>query len=164
MSATENLTLPNTRAFLRPFTRLLNLQAEEAATMGWMNRAGVVPPLPRQRFEAFSGGNQQKLVYGRSVRLMPKILVLDEPTRGVDVGAVADLYQIIREQAAGGAAVLLMSSEWEDLPRVCHRVIVLDRGRTVAELSGAQLTFEHIASVAYGHLTTADHSEEGSPS
>ena len=164
MSATENLTLPNTRAFLRPFTRLLNLQAEEAATMGWMNRAGVVPPLPRQRFEAFSGGNQQKLVYGRSVRLMPKILVLDEPTRGVDVGAVADLYQIIREQAAGGAAVLLMSSEWEDLPRVCHRVIVLDRGRTVAELSGAQLTFEHIASVAYGHLTAADRPAERCPS
>lgn len=161
MSATENLTLPDTRSFLRRFTRLLNLQAEKAATMEWMTRAQVVPPQPLQRFEAFSGGNQQKLVYGRSVRLSPKILVLDEPTRGVDVGAVADLYQIIREQAARGAAVVLMSSEWEDLPRVCHRVIVLDRGRTVAELSGAQLTFEHIASVAYGQLTPTDRTEEG---
>jgi len=156
MSATENLTLPDTRSFLRPVTRLLNLKAEEAATAEWMKRARVVPLLPLQRFEAFSGGNQQKLVYGRSVRLSPKILMLDEPTRGVDVGAVADLYEIIRERAARGAAVVLMSSEWEDLPRVCHRVVVLDRGRRVAELSGGQLTFDHIAAVAYGHLAEID--------
>jgi ribose transport system ATP-binding protein len=156
MSATENLTLPDTRSFLSPVTRLLNLKAEEAATVEWMKRARVVPLLPLQRFEAFSGGNQQKLVYGRSVRLSPKILMLDEPTRGVDVGAVADLYEIIRERAARGAAVVLMSSEWEDLPRVCHRVVVLDRGRRVAELNGGQLTFEHIAAVAYGHLAEVD--------
>jgi ribose transport system ATP-binding protein len=164
MSATENLTLPDTRSFLRPFTRLLDLKAEEAATLEWMNRAQVVPQLPFQPFETFSGGNQQKLVYGRSVRLSPKILLLDEPTRGVDVGAVADLYEIIREQAARGAAVVLMSSEWEDLPRVCHRVIVLDRGRTVAELTGDQLTFEHIAGAAYGHLTEVDPGTQGSRS
>ena len=160
MSATENLTLPDTRSFLRPFTRLLNLKAEEAATMRWMERAQVVPRLPPRPFETFSGGNQQKLVYGRSVRLSPKVLLLDEPTRSVDVGAVADLYEIIREQAARGAAVMLMSSEWEDLPRVCHRVIVLDRGRTVAELRDEQLTLEHIAGAAYGHLAEADPLDE----
>ena len=132
--------------------------------MAWMKRAQVVPQLPLQPFEAFSGGNQQKLVYGRSVRLSPKILLLDEPTRGVDVGAVADLYEIIREQAARGAAVVLMSSEWEDLPRVCHRVIVLDRGRMVADLRGEQLTFEHIAGAAYGHLTEVDPAKQGSRS
>jgi ribose transport system ATP-binding protein len=152
MSATENLTLPDTRSFLRPFTRLLDHGAEALATLEWMNRAHVVPLAPFQRFDSFSGGNQQKLVYGRWIRLSPKVLVLDEPTQGVDVGAVADLYEIIRGQAAKGAAVLLMSSEWEHLPRVCHRVIVLDRGRAVAELKGQELTFDNIAAVAYRHF------------
>ncbi len=153
MSATENLTLPDTRSFLRPFTRLLDHRAETLATMEWMKRAQVVPRAPGQRFDSFSGGNQQKLVYGRWIRLSPKVLVLDEPTQGVDVAAVADLYKIIREQAAQGAAVLLLSSEWEHLPRVCHRVIVLDRGRAVAELKGSELTFDNIAAVAYRHFT-----------
>ena len=152
MSATENLTLPDTRSFLKPFTRLLDHGAEALATLEWMNRAHVVPRAPARRFDSFSGGNQQKLVYGRWIRLSPKVLVLDEPTQGVDVGAVADLYEIIREQAAKGAAVLLMSSEWEHLPRVCHRVIVLDRGRAVAELKGQELTFDNIAAVAYRHF------------
>jgi ribose transport system ATP-binding protein len=153
MTATENLTLPDTRSFLRPFTRLLDDRAERAATLDWMTRAGVRPRAPRQQFETFSGGNQQKLVYGRWIRLAPRILVLDEPTRGVDVSAVADLYDIIRGQASEGAAVVLMSSEWEELPEICHRVIVLDRGRTVAELAGPELTVDNIAAVAFGHST-----------
>lgn len=161
MTATENLTLPDLRSFLRPFLRLLDHRAEEAATLDWMMRARVVPPSPRQRFDAFSGGNQQKLVYGRWVRLSPRVLVLDEPTRGVDVGSVADLYQIVREQAARGAAILLLSSEWEDLPRICHRIVVLDRGRIVAELSGPARTLDNIVAAAYGHV---DHSDAGAPS
>jgi ribose transport system ATP-binding protein len=152
MTATENLTLPDLRSFLRPLFHLLDHRAEEAATLDWMRRAGVVPRIPRRRFDTFSGGNQQKLVYGRWVRLSPKVLVLDEPTRGVDVGAVADLYQIIREQAAQGTAVLLLSSEWEDLPRVCHRIIVLDRGRAVVELRGKDRTLDSIVAAAYGHV------------
>jgi ribose transport system ATP-binding protein len=155
MTATENLTLPDTRSFLRPFTRLLDDRAERAETVAWMARAGVRPQAPRQPFETFSGGNQQKLVYGRWIRLSPKILVLDEPTRGVDVGSVADLYDIIRGQAAGGAAVVLMSSEWEELPDICQRVMVLDRGRLVAELTGSEVTVDHIAAVAFGHSTEA---------
>jgi ribose transport system ATP-binding protein len=155
MSATENLTLPDTRSFRHPVTRLLDFRAESRAAVQWMERAGVRPRDPSQAFETFSGGNQQKLVYGRWIRLSPRVLVLDEPTKGVDVGAVGDLYDIIRQQAAAGAAIVIMSSEWHDLPGLCNRVLVLDRGRQVAELSDDALTVDHIAAVTFGHSTVA---------
>jgi ribose transport system ATP-binding protein len=159
LSAIENVTLPDLRSFRR-FRHVpwLDKPAEAKATLDWMKLAGVVPQQPSQLFAEFSGGNQQKLVYGRWIRLSPRIFVLDEPTQGVDVGAIKDLYEIIRRHAASGAAVLLISSEWEDLPRICDRVIVLDRGSPVAELAGSELTEDSLTAAAFGHF--ADHSSE----
>lgn len=162
LSAIENVTLPDLRSFRR-FRHVpwLDKPAEAQATLDWMDLAGVVPPRPSQNFAEFSGGNQQKLVYGRWIRLSPRIFVLDEPTQGVDVGAIKDLYEIIRRHAESGAAVLLISSEWEDLPRICHRVIVLERGRIVAELADGELTEDSLTAAALGHF--ADGSSEFSP-
>lgn len=159
LSAIENVTLPDLRSFRRlRHVPWLDKPAEAKATRDWMELAGVVPQRPSQTFAEFSGGNQQKLVYGRWIRLSPRIFVLDEPTQGVDVGAIKDLYEIIRRHAASGAAVLLISSEWEDLPRICHRVIVLERGRVVAELAGSELTDDSLTAAALGHF--ADSSPE----
>jgi ribose transport system ATP-binding protein len=110
-----------------------------------MRRASIIPAEPDRQLSTFSGGNQQKLLFSKWFRLNPIILILDEPTQGVDVGAVHDLYQLIRHGAEDGAAVLLLSSEWDDLARICHRVLILDRGRNVKELRGRELTADNIA-------------------
>jgi len=153
MTALENFTLPSLGSFVR--RAFLRRSREEAAVLAWMQKAKVVPPFPNQDFGLFSGGNQQRLVYGKWIHLSPRILVLDDPTVGVDVGAVRDLYEIIQEEAAKGCAILLLSAEWADLPRVCDVVLVLDQGRPVASLSGPALTADGIAAAAFGHSQAA---------
>ena len=85
---------------------------------------------------ALSGGNQQKLMFARALLANPAVLIADEPTRGVDVGAKRDLYELLVELAAGGVAVLLISNEIEEVLGLAHRVLVMRAGRVVAELAG----------------------------
>jgi ribose transport system ATP-binding protein len=147
-TATENLTLPDLRSF---FGRTgLSHRAEKRETRRWMDKVDVMPRSPDKPFATFSGGNQQKLVLAKWLRLEPQVLVLDEPTQAVDVGAVADIYRLITEYAERGLAVMVMSSEWEDLARICTRVYVLERGHVVAELHGAELTADAIGAAALG--------------
>jgi ribose transport system ATP-binding protein len=147
-TATENLTLPDLRSF---FGRTgLSHRAEKRETRRWMDKVDVMPRSPDKPFATFSGGNQQKLVLAKWLRLEPQVLVLDEPTQAVDVGAVADIYRLITEYAERGLAVMVMSSEWEDLARICTRVYVLERGHVVAELQGAALTADGIGAAALG--------------
>ena len=91
----------------------------------WVERLDVQPPLLDRRMEKFSGGNQQKAVLARWLRTDPRVLLLDEPTQGVDVGAKASIYQQIRAAATEGTAVLVASSDSEELVHVCDRVLVL---------------------------------------
>ena len=84
-----------------------------------------------------SGGNQQKVVMARWLRKEPKVLLLDEPTQGVDVGAKADIHRLIDEAATAGTAVLVISTDHEELVRLCHRVLVLRKGRVVDEILGS---------------------------
>ena len=96
-----------------------------------------------------SGGNQQKVVIGRWLLRAPKILILDEPTRGVDIGARADIHRLIRDLAARGMAVLVVSSEPDELPDLCDRVLVMAEGRIVRELTGASITRNAIVEASY---------------
>ena len=96
-----------------------------------------------------SGGNQQKLVIARWLASKPKVLILDEPTRGVDVGARAEIHRLIRDLAAEGMAVLVISSEPEELPDLCDRALVMAEGRIVGELAGEALTRERIIAASY---------------
>jgi monosaccharide-transporting ATPase len=93
----------------------------------------------RQHASQLSGGNQQKLVLGRWLDLQPRVYVLDEPTRGIDVGARAEIEQWITEEAARGASILFVASEIEELARRCDRVLILVEGEVVAELSGGEV-------------------------
>ena len=97
-----------------------------------------------------SGGNQQKVIIARWLRQEPKVLVLDEPTQGVDVGAKADIHRMVDEAAAQGAGVLVLSTDHEELVRVCDRVIILRRGKVVDELSDPRLTNDSITAVTIG--------------
>jgi ribose transport system ATP-binding protein len=99
-----------------------------------------------------SGGNQQKAVFAKWLLRDPKVLILDEPTRGVDVGAKEEIYHVIRRLTAGGAAILLISSEIEELLGLADRIIVLRAGRMVAEFASGEFDREHILAHALGQL------------
>ena len=104
--------------------------------------------------ESLSGGNQQKLLFARALLVGPGVLIADEPTRGIDVGAKRDIYEVLVRLAAGGMAILLISNELEEILGLAHRVLVMRAGRLVAELSGPDMTEEAIVNAAFGTTAT----------
>jgi ABC-type sugar transport system ATPase subunit len=98
-----------------------------------------------------SGGNQQKVVLGKWLSVKPRLLMLDEPTRGVDVGAKAEIYRLLFDAAENGVAILVSSSENPELLTLCDRVLVLFRGRVAATLTRDDATEARIAHFAGGH-------------
>jgi ribose transport system ATP-binding protein len=102
---------------------------------------------------ALSGGNQQKVVMARALLSQPTILLADEPTQGVDVGARAEIYRILREVSAGGVPVIVASSDAKELEGLCDRVIVMSRGHVVATLSGDEVTEERMVHAAVSSTT-----------
>jgi ribose transport system ATP-binding protein len=108
-----------------------------------------------QPIGALSGGNQQRAIFGRAFATEPRLLLLDEPTRGVDVGAKAEIYELIDRAAAGGMAVLVASSELEELQLICHRIAVMNHGRVVAVLDHDDATKERIMTAAAGTGSTS---------
>jgi ABC-type sugar transport system ATPase subunit len=103
-----------------------------------------------QPISSLSGGNQQKAVFGRWLAAEPRLLLLDEPTRGVDVGAKAEIYSLIDTAAQDGLAVLVASSELEELLWICHRIVVMARGRVVADIPRERFGKEVIMTAAAG--------------
>jgi ribose transport system ATP-binding protein len=113
------------------------------------------PALP---IEWLSGGNQQKVIVGRWLHLSGKVYVFEDPTAGVDVGAKAEIYRLFDVALKGGAAILLVSTDFEEVAKVCHRALVFDRGRVVAELGAAELSAENLlaaASASVGQMAEA---------
>ncbi|MBV9107438.1 MAG: sugar ABC transporter ATP-binding protein [Verrucomicrobia bacterium] len=98
-----------------------------------------------------SGGNQQKVVLARGLTVDARILIADEPTRGVDVGAKAEVHQLLRRLAEAGKSILLISTEFPEILAVSHRILVMHAGRVVGEVSGAEATEERIMAMASGH-------------
>lgn len=105
---------------------------------------------------SLSGGNQQKVVFGRMLLTEPRLLLLDDPTRGVDIGAKAEIYQLLQDIAARGIGVLLASSEIPELVGVCHRVVVLRGGRSVAEFNTTEVSEAELLAAAMGETLTAN--------
>jgi simple sugar transport system ATP-binding protein/ribose transport system ATP-binding protein len=104
---------------------------------------------------SLSGGNQQKLLFARALLIEPGVLIADEPTRGIDVGAKRDIYETLVGLAANGLAVILISNELEEILGLAHRVVVMRHGRLVAELSGPEMTEEAIVGAAFGTTSTS---------
>ena len=105
---------------------------------------------PEQPVATLSGGNQQKVVVARWMETRVKLLILEEPTIGVDVGSKAEIYHLLQLSLANGMAVLLISSDFEEVERICHRALVFSRGRVVAEVSGVALTVAALTASASG--------------
>jgi ribose transport system ATP-binding protein len=158
LSVRENLTLPMLAPLRRPGRRL-DVRAERDEAAEWTRVVGLHPADPERAIATFSGGNQQKVVLAKWLRIRPRVLVLDEPTQGVDIGAKAAIYELVARAAAEGAAVLVASSDDKDLALLCDRVLVLRDGRIATELHGPALHEERLVheslGVAAGSPTTA---------
>ena len=128
----------------------LHHRAMREESADWADRLDVQPRLLDRRMEKFSGGNQQKAVLARWLRTEPTVLLLDEPTQGVDVGAKASIYQQIRDNADVGVAVLVASSDAEELVHLCDRVLVFRSGTIAVELRGNTLTEERLIAETLG--------------
>jgi ribose transport system ATP-binding protein len=143
----ENLTLMDLARYARP---LLQPGAEREALQQAVADYGIRTGSLSIRASSLSGGNQQKLALAKVLQPRPRVVVLDEPTRGVDVGAKRDIYFLIDRLAASGAAVVVISSELMELIGLCHRVAVMRAGRLQAVLPAAQLTEEALIAHATG--------------
>ena len=145
-SITSNIGLSSMRRFSRfGFIRHRALRRESEALMREMNLRPLMIDRP---IGQFSGGNQQKAIIGRWIAAGARILLFDEPTRGIDVGAKAEIYALIERLAAEGRSVIVVSSEMPEILRVSDRVLVMREGRIVAALERAQLTEEAIVAYA----------------
>src|SRR6185312_16741113 len=138
-------------SYLRPSD-----ESNAACELG--ERIGVKPNDPSIPIEWLSGGNQQKVAVGRWLHLNGKIYVFEDPTAGVDVGAKAEIYRLFDVALERGATILLVSTDFEEVAKVCHRALVFDRGQVVAELAAADLSVENLlgaASARVGHAAAA---------
>ncbi|MDQ0382223.1 sugar ABC transporter ATP-binding protein [Amycolatopsis thermophila] len=136
-------------------------RTERRAAADVVERLGVKLGSLRDPVGSLSGGNQQKVVLGRGLLTDPALLLLDEPTRGVDVGAKAEIYRLLGEAAGRGVGVLLASSEPAELIGVCHRVVVLRDGRSVRELDTASTTEAELLAFSMGEGAVEDLVVEG---
>jgi ribose transport system ATP-binding protein len=147
MSLRENLSQASVDRYWRKFH--LNHGAERADARRLIGSFRIRASSEAAPLDTLSGGNQQKVVLARWLRRRPRLLLLDDPTRGVDVGARAELYALLRDAVEEGASALIVCSELEELARVSDRVLVLDRGRIVAELNGPELSSERFSELVY---------------
>ena len=143
----QNLTLLTLERYARP---LLDLKAEHEALVACVDEFGIRTGDLQQRAAALSGGNQQKLALAKFLQPDPTIIVLDEPTRGVDIGAKRDIYFLIQRLAAEGRGIVVISSELVELIGLCHRVAVMRAGAIQAVLSGNQLSEGELIAYATG--------------
>jgi len=143
----KNVTLVSLAEYAHP---LISRAKELEKTRFYVDQFEIKAPSLDARLENLSGGNQQKVSLAKSLDTDPKVLIVDEPTRGVDVKAKRDIYAFIRELADRGLAVMFISSELEEVMGMCGRVIVMREGRAVGELTGERITEEEIMYYAMG--------------
>jgi ribose transport system ATP-binding protein len=142
MDARENVTLSTLSSFFK--RGWLRKHRELDSVAAQMVEVGAIPRNPRQMFGTFSGGNQQKLVFARALRTTPRVVVLDEPTHGVDVATIPELFRFVRQMAEQGCGVVLITADLDELVALSDRVIVLRDGECAEELRGKDVTKEKV--------------------
>jgi ribose transport system ATP-binding protein len=130
----------------------LNENAERAVTQTAVKSMKIKTPNFEQVARFLSGGNQQKIVLGKWLAMSPKLLLLDEPTRGIDVGAKREIYKLMEKLAGEGMAILFVSSEMEEVLGMADRAYVMHEGQISGELSRDQLSEKAIMNLATGNL------------
>ena len=146
MAVKENLTMARLRCDQR--SGFLNRAAERHVSGEMIRRLNVKTPSDRQVVQFLSGGNQQKVALGKWLALQPRVLLLDEPTRGIDVGAKQEIYRLMEQLAGQGVAILFVSSEMEEILGMSDRTLVMHEGRISGELGRDQLCEEAVMRLA----------------
>ncbi len=150
-----NLTLASLDLFRRvPRLPFMDLRRARASSGEMVDRLQIRAPGVETETGKLSGGNQQKVVVGKWLMRQPKLLILDEPTRGVDVGARAEIHRVIRRQAEEGVPILMIASELEEL-LACDRVLVMREGKVAGALSGPSISVPAMLGLAYGDMAEA---------
>jgi ABC-type sugar transport system ATPase subunit len=160
-SVLENVSLSSLAQVSR--AGLVRPRAERRTVQGAMTRVDVRGGGYALPASALSGGNQQKLLFARSLLRNPRVLVADEPTRGVDVGAKRTIYELLTSLTGAGLGVLLISSDVEEILGLAHRVLVMRGGRVSAELTGDEVTEAAILGAAFGAEIPRGDEPPGSP-
>ncbi len=145
MSVVENMTigvLDEVSSF-----GVMSSRAQAKIAQTYIDRLKIKASGPHQRMKELSGGNQQKVLLARWLCKQPILMILDEPTRGIDLGAKSEIEEIIAELSGAGMAVLMISSELDELVRSCDRIAVLSDGRKVGELSGREISEERLVNI-----------------
>lgn len=142
MSVRENMTM----AVLPHISRngLVNSSKQKEIVEYYIKKLNIRTPGPEQIIRNLSGGNQQKVLLARWLCMSPQLIILDEPMRGIDVGAKSEIETLIQEISKSGISVLLISSELEELVRNCHRVVVIHDGKNIGELEGDMISEQNI--------------------
>jgi ribose transport system ATP-binding protein len=156
-SLAKNVTLSSLKRFAHP---LLRTRAERNDAREQLRKLNTVPDDPDRIVRLLSGGNQQKVVLARWLLRDCRVLLLDEPTRGVDVKTKAELYRIITDLAKAGVGVLVVSSELDELVGICSRILVMREGEIVAEIDGRTATDRELLRHAVAPTDAPDLEEE----
>jgi ABC-type sugar transport system ATPase subunit len=150
-SVERNIAIPNLD-HLFP-NRIINEQKTRALGQQYVDRLNIRTPSLAQKVMFLSGGNQQKVVLAKWLATNPKVLILDEPTRGIDVGAKAEVHAIMNQLAQQGIGIIMISSEMPEILAMSDRIVVMSEGRVAAILDRAEATQERIMTYASGHVT-----------
>jgi ribose transport system ATP-binding protein len=157
LSIRENAYI-NPAAIGRKLFSFMATKKEDASAFKMGKELGLSPNDPTLAIEALSGGNQQKVVVGRWLATNRKLLIAEDPTAGVDVGAKAEIYALLFEALSRGLGVVIVSTDFEEVANICHRAIVFSRGKVVGELAGAELSTESLIQAASaGEISHAVH-------
>ena len=144
MGVTENITLSALNKFIKKLA--ISNAKERKAAKDYVERIRIKTPNLKQKVKNLSGGNQQKVAIAKSLLTEPKLLILDEPTRGIDVGARREIYEILNDIKKENKAIMIISSDMQEVLGVCDRIIVMNDGRKKAELTREEASQEKIMS------------------
>ncbi len=153
MTVRENISLPSLEKFSN--FGLINRSHEKKIADEQVASLQIKTPTVETRVLNLSGGTQQKVVLGKWLAMTPKVMILDEPTRGIDVGAKAEIYRLMRELADGGAVILMISSDMEEILNVSDRIAVMHEGEISGVLERAECNEENVMQLAVGKRITA---------
>ena len=142
----QNITLTNLKALSKSL--VLNDNEEIILANDYLTRMNIKAPNIEQKVENLSGGNQQKVSISKWLNIAPKVLIMDEPTRGIDVGAKQEIYALINELVERGMSIILISSELPEVIGMSDRVYVMNEGKIEGELTGIDITPERIMELA----------------
>jgi ribose transport system ATP-binding protein len=148
MTVGENISLPGIRRFTK--RGLIDRGRERRSVAAILRDLAVVPQRVDEDIATLSGGNQQKVLFGKWLGIAPRILLLDEPTRGIDVGAKRQIYEMIVALATRGLGVVLVSSELEEVMGLSHRVHLIRAGQTIGDVDPRVATLDEVLFRLFG--------------